>query len=140
MAPAGQKTPHPSASFADWSRTAGYSSEQIGASAGYILRYRLPLCSLQQARSSNKILRFKALGEFLINRGEQSGGLGPAASRDAVRGKVGGDTQFEGQRPYCARFGECLLQPPFSALRLTRVEKDGCIDPQRTAPAFCWRS
>ena len=70
--------------------------------------------SLQQARGSNKILRFKALGEFLIDRGEQSDGLGPAASRDPVRGKIGGDTQLEGQRSYGARLGERLLQPLFA--------------------------
>ena len=85
--------------------------------------------SLQQARGSNKVLRFKALGEFLIDRGQQSAGLGPATSRDPERGKIGGDTQLEGRRSYCARFGERLLQPLFSAQRLTCMEKDGRIDP-----------
>jgi hypothetical protein len=46
---------------------------------------------LQQARGGNKILRFKALGEFLIDRFEQSNGLGRTPGRDPVRGKIGSD-------------------------------------------------
>ncbi|ANW00283.1 hypothetical protein LMTR13_08980 [Bradyrhizobium icense] len=53
------------------------------------MQYGLRPCGelLQQARGTNKILRFKALSESLIDRSEQSDGLGPAASRDPVCGK-----------------------------------------------------
>ena len=48
--------------------------------------------ALQQARGSNKIRRFKTLGEFLIDRGEQSDALGGTTRGDPVRGKIGGYT------------------------------------------------
>ena len=95
-------------------------------------------CSAQEFPSFNEVLRFEALGEFLIDRGQQSDGLGPAAGRDPVRGKIGGAPQLEGHRPDGARFGESLLQPLFSTQRLTCMEKNRCIDTLqfRPAPAF----
>jgi hypothetical protein len=92
---------------------------------------------LQQVRDSNKILRLKALSEFLMDRGQQSHGLGRTAGRDPVRGKIGGDTQLEGQRTYCARFGERLLQPLFSTKRLTPWKRtDASTRCSSAAPAF----
>ena len=84
-------------------------TKQRSAMASAAAALPVALRWLQQARGSYKILRSKTLSEFLINRGEQSDGLGPPVGRDPVRGKISGDTQLEGHCPDCARFGERLL-------------------------------
>ena len=74
---------------------------------------------MYQTRGGDKVLRFKALSEFLIDRGQQSLSLDPAPGSDPVRGKIGGDTQLEGQRTHSSRLGKPLLQTLFSAQGLT---------------------
>jgi hypothetical protein len=73
---------------------------------------------MQHLCGSNEISRFKALREFLVDRGQQSRSLGPAVGRDPVRGKIGGAPQLEGHHPDGARLDKRLLQPLFGTHRL----------------------